>query len=399
MRKVRLEKLICEQEEFDVFTREALKARQLEKLNMQLSRAVQKGGYYKNYPVTLSSLDELRTLPFTTSSDIENDFASLCLCSASEIARIRTEYTSGTMGKPKRMAYSEYDCERTLAFFENGLSEIAYPGDNALICMPSSDEYSLGGLIHTAITHLGATGHIAGIGKTYGEYLSMIEKSGANVFIGSPVLLLSLLRFGAGFDRAVISGDAVSDSVREYCEKYVKETPVPHYGLREAGLGCAFACNAHEGMHVRENDVICEIISEDGKNVAEGEFGELVITTIGMDAMPLFRYRTGDFARILPGKCPCGSDVLRLDVVGRLNNPMSFYENILFSFDDVIDFKVTDKSVIISAFGSFDEIKISAEKAFRGKELIIMCASKDDHPLYAGKRTILTEETKDGISG
>ncbi len=392
MKKVRLENLICSQEGFDEFSREALNVRQLEKLNMQLARAVNKGGFYKNYPTALSSLDELQTLPFTTAKELADNFPSLCLCSGAEISRIRTEYTTGTTGSPKRMAYSEYDCDRTLTFFVNGLSAIAYPGDSVLICMPVSDGYSLGGLIKTAVAALGAEGHAAGIGKSYGEYLDIIKDKHVNVFIGTPSLLLALVRFGAVFDRAVVSGDALSDSVREYCAKSVKELPVPHYGLREAGLGCAFACDAQEGMHIRENDIICEIVSEDGRLLPDGDFGELVITTIGMDAMPLFRYKTGDFARIIPEKCPCGSNVKRIEVTGRLGSRMRFYENILFAFDDVIDFKVTEKSVIISALSSENEIKSAAEKAFRGMEINIRRAFPTDKPMYTGKRIIMTED-------
>ena len=70
-------------------------------------------------------------------------------------------------------------------------------------------------------------------------------------------------------------------------------------------------------MHLRENNVIAEIIDENGRPLPDGETGELVITTIGMEAMPLIRYRTGDFTRILPGICPCGSSVIRLDRVHR----------------------------------------------------------------------------------
>ncbi len=70
-------------------------------------------------------------------------------------------------------------------------------------------------------------------------------------------------------------------------------------------MGGAVTCPAFEGMHLRENHILPEIIDENGKVLPDGEYGELVLTTIGADAMSLIRYRTGDYTRILP-KCPCG---------------------------------------------------------------------------------------------
>ena len=74
----------------------------------------------------------------------------------------------------------------------------------------------------------------------------------------------------------------------------------PHYGSRECGLGGAVTCPVFERMHLRENHIIPEIIDKHGNVLPEGAYGELVIITIGQQAMSLIRYRTGDFTRILP---------------------------------------------------------------------------------------------------
>ena len=102
----------------------------------------------------------------------------------------------------------------------------------------------------------------------------------------------------------------------EELEKALGSKLYPHYGSRECGLGGAVTCEAFEGMHLRENHMIPEIIDEKGNVLPEGEYGELVLTTIGADAMPLIRYRTGDYTRILP-PCPCGGVTKRLDIVSR----------------------------------------------------------------------------------
>ena len=94
----------------------------------------------------------------------------------------------------------------------------------------------------------------------------------------------------------------------------------PHYGSREIGLGGAVTCPAFCGMHLRENDMIAEIVDEHGMVLPYGEWGELVLTTIQAEAMPLIRYRTGDHTRIYREPCPCGSVLLRLDQVTRMGD-------------------------------------------------------------------------------
>ncbi len=321
MHKVPLEDLIVRQEEMPFFSRENLEKHQLELLNAQLKRAKAVSPFYKNYPDEVSSLEDLSTLPFLTAEDLRENYTKLCLSSLEELTRIRTEYTSGTSGAPKKMAYSDYDSERTTEFFANGLAELIFPGDRVIICFPYTDSLSLGGLVGEAVRRIGAHPLLPGHDRTFGEFLDIIRENEANVYLGPPVLLLSLLRLepNTTLKRALVSGDHCSETVLGKCEEILGTKLFPHYGLRESGLGCAYTCTAHAGMHIRENDIICEIIDETGAPLPDGDWGELVITTVGLEAMPLFRYKTGDFARIIGGVCPCGSDVKRLEVVGRIS--------------------------------------------------------------------------------
>jgi phenylacetate-CoA ligase len=392
IKPVELESLIVRQEGFPFFSRELIAERQLELLNFQLRRAKSKSGFYRDYPDSLSSLEELSSIPFTTAENVRADFSRLCLVSPDEFARLRTELTSGTSGPPKRMAYSHYDCMRTLAFFENGLGELVFPGDRVLICMPFTDSLSLGGLIAEAIRRLGARPVIAGVGKSFGEYINTCISDNANVYIGPSVLLLSLLRLSPlPLKRALVSGDHCAQSVRLACEAALGSRLFPHYGLRESGLGCALTCSAHEGLHVRENDIICEIISESGTPLPVGQWGELVITTIGMDAMPLFRYRTGDFARILPGVCPCGSSVLRIEVTDRIQNGIGigFYDELLFGFDEIVDFSISGRNIVISVTDENENLKQSLSKVLRSFSVSFRRALLTDTPMYISKRRIL----------
>ena len=169
-----------------------------------------------------------------------------------------------------------------------------------------------------------------------------MERERPDTFVGMPAPLLSMLRVcGRGsLKRALVSGDACPDEVLRCAEELLGARLFPHYGSREMALGGAITCEAHAGMHLRENHVIAEIVDESGRPLPEGEWGELVITTIGMEAMPLIRYRTGDRARILPGPCPCGSEIRRLDVASRIGaEDYLALENAVFALPWVADYR------------------------------------------------------------
>jgi phenylacetate-coenzyme A ligase PaaK-like adenylate-forming protein len=170
----------------------------------------------------------------------------------------------------------------------------------------------------------------------------------------------------------------------------------PHYGSREMALGGAVSCQARRGMHLRENHVIAEIIGPDGKRLADGERGELVITTVGMEAMPLIRYRTGDYTRILPEPCPCGSSLIRLDGPGR-DSLAEKLDGAVFSAEGVADFaaELTGGTLRlrILAAGSVD-VRSVLEKAKSAVNMPVAIEeireySDDGTMLCPGKRKII----------
>jgi phenylacetate-coenzyme A ligase PaaK-like adenylate-forming protein len=105
----------------------------------------------------------------------------------------------------------------------------------------------------------------------------------------------------------------VSDECVELIERAWGCEVFEHYGMTEMGLGGAMACEAHDGYHPREADLLFEIVDpRTGAPLPDGEYGEIVFTTLTRTAMPLVRYRTGDMSRFIPGPCPCGSVLKRL---------------------------------------------------------------------------------------
>ena len=224
-------------------------------------------------------------------------------------------------------------------------------------------------------------------------------------FVGMPVQLLALLRAcGRGsLRRALVSGDACPESVMRGCEEILGTKLFPHYGSREMGMAGAITCPAHEGMHLRENQVIAEIVDRNGRVLSPGEWGELVITTVGMEALPLIRYRTGDCTRILPDPCPCGSEAIRLDRVRRMGEAeIAELDDALFTLPGLIDYSVHGKTGILTIRAitagalSEEDILMKAKNVFPKEEIQVYASplNECDRTLYPGKRTILRQAEK-----
>lgn len=387
--------LITEQEGVAYPSREEIERLQLEKLNRLLPRLHERRGFYRDLPESLGSLGELSSLPFTEDRDLAAEPAAFLLTSQAKVQRVITDRTSGTSGSAKRLFYTKGDCENTVRLFTAGLGELVYPGSTTMICMPFSGPYGLGELIAEAIRRLGARPLRVGSGRSYAELGGILESEKPDTYVGMPVPLLSMLRVcGKGsLRRALISGDACAESVGGSIEAILDTRLFPHYGSREMALGGAVTCGEHSGMHLRENHVIAEIVDAGGNVLPRGEFGELVITTIGMEAMPLIRYRTGDRTRLIPGICHCGCQALRLDSVKRINgDEILELDGRLFSIPDVVDYKASrdgDRLIIellCLSDGCTEEIKKAAPA---NAELRLRKVLPEDRSLYPGKRTIL----------
>lgn len=386
----RLDALTRKQENMASTSRQEIEAMQLRKLNALLKKEHDRQGFYRDLPASLRSLYDLKSLPFTTAEDLAEHGSSMLLLSQSAVERVITERTSGTTGAAKRLFYTAGDLEHTVQLFTAGLGELIFPGSVTMICFPFSGPNGLGELIAEAIECLGAKPLRVGVGKSYEELAEVLKQERPDTFVGMPVPLLSLLRVcGRGsLKRALVSGDACPEAVLKSIEDLLGSKLFPHYGSREMALGGAITCPAHAGMHLRENHVIAEIVSPDGTPLPDGEWGELVITTIGMEAMPLIRYRTGDRARILPGDCPCGSAIRRLEIRSRLDAAEFMdLENAVFSLPWVADYRAARR-----ADGLHLEVRTCGEASSALPDLAAAWSLRpvrpEDRALIAGKRSI-----------
>jgi phenylacetate-coenzyme A ligase PaaK-like adenylate-forming protein len=316
-----------------------LQAWQLSKLNETLALARGKSAFYKKHfegsPETLSSLDDLRQFPFTTAEDIrENPLRFVCV-SQGEIQRVVTLQTSGTTGEPKRIYFTADDQQLTIDFFGVGMSALTEPDERVLIFLPGETPGSVGDLLRMGLERKGRRPIPYGMVKDPFHALDVMEKEQADCLVGSPTQILSLARRWNPKNKSprtiLLSTDYVPAAIVNVLENTWGCKVFNHYGTTEMGLGGGVECEAHLGYHLREADMYFEIVDpETGEPVPDGDYGEVVFTTLTRRGMPLVRYRMGDRSRFLVDECPCGTKLWTLEKIrGRFSGFISVGDEIL----------------------------------------------------------------------
>ena len=313
----------------------ALAAYQLERLNQTLARAREKSPFYARHLVglpagPLAGLDDLAAVPFITADDLRHSHLDMLCVSPDEVARVKTMHTSGTTTQPKRVYFSEADLELTTDFFHHGMSTMVDPGQTVLILLPGQTPASVGDLLVQGLARMDVRGVVHGPVRDPAQAVAQAVEVKADCMVGIPVQVLAMAEQpGAGRLRGVIqtillTTDYVPQSLAARVARAWGCEVFNHYGMTETGLGGGVDCRAHAGLHPREADLYYEVVEPGGSAALPlGEPGEVVFTTLTRQAMPLIRYRTGDWGRLLPGRCPCGGGVRRLEYIsGRLANRM-----------------------------------------------------------------------------
>ncbi len=347
-----------------------LRLYQLRKLNETLQLAATKSRFYQRHltsvPIELARLDELVRLPFTTADDLRADPLSFVCVSQDDIQRVvtldeanfplTTLTTSGTTGQPKRLYFTRDDQELTIDFFHIGMSTFTAPGDRVLILLPGETPGSVGDLLATALTRLGAIPIKHGPVRDAVTTLDVMRREKIDVMVGVPTHVLALARqpnaLKLRLKAVLLSTDHVADAIKYAIETAFGCKVYNHYGMTEMGLGGGVDCEARRGYHLREADLHVEIIDPiSGEVLPDGESGEVVFTTLTRRGMPLIRYRTGDVSRFAPGQCLCGTRLKTLEYVTHRWNgrvpigsrylTMADLDEALFAIDGVLNFTAT----------------------------------------------------------
>jgi phenylacetate-coenzyme A ligase PaaK-like adenylate-forming protein len=389
------------QSKLDSFPNDAVGKFQLFKLRRALRYVYQESTFYRQLfrkhsvaPWDLETLSDLSRLPFTTGSDLVNFPYQLLCVPLSKVTRIFTLNTSGTSGQPKKVFFTLNDVERiaeTVAAIINTVvscSGLTAQGSAIQIFLPNGTPVSQRNLVAKGVEKLGAFPVAGDTAATTQEQIQSIEAAKPIMLLGSASRIYRLTQearqfhrlSGTGVKIVLITSEYLSPGMRKNLEDFWEAQVYHHYGMTEAGLAVAIECPAHNGFHFDEADFFFEIVDPvTGKVLPDGEEGELVLTTLNREGMPLIRYRTGDISRLLPGRCSCGASTRKIDVIAKRTALMvnigketqiypALFDNVLYAFPDVIDYRV-----ILISEGNKDclicRVELTSERASFEKDL------------------------------
>ncbi len=349
-------------DEFETLPREAIESLQLKRLQQTVSRVAATVPFYKEAfarakvgPGQIKSLDDLRRLPFTLKQDMRDNYPyGLFAVPLEQIVRIHA--SSGTTGKPTVVGYTRRDIDTWAELMARSFAAAgAHRGD----VIHNAYGYGLftGGLgAHYGAERVGASVIPMSGGNTKKQIMIM-KDFGSTVLTCTPSYCLYLAEAAAeeGVDirklplRIGIHGaEPWSEEMRDEIEEKLGIKAIDIYGLSEIlGPGVGIECiEAQHGLHIWEDHFIAEIIDPDtGEVLPDGEQGELVITTITKEGIPLIRYRTRDITRRIAEPCVCGRTHVRLERMSGRSDDMliirgvnvfpSQIESVLFNIEGV----------------------------------------------------------------
>lgn len=306
----------------------------------------------------LKDFGDFAQLPLTTPADLVRSDPSLIALPMRDAVRLVTIPTSGTSGQQKRLFFTEADIDATIAYFEHGMATIVRPGSRVAVAFPAQRPDSVGDLLMRGLSRLGALPVALPVDGTLDTLVGALRELEPMAIAGMPVTLGAAARRmsvdgGAPLriETALVSADSVSQSFKAALAVIWGTEVFEHWGMTETGYGGALACEAHDGLHIRETDLYLEVIDAgSGEPLPAGQAGEVVVTTLRRRGLPLIRYRTGDRGSIVETRCRCGSVLRRLRLGGRMDEPIisgrsgglsaEMIVDAIFAVEGVIDFSV-----------------------------------------------------------
>jgi len=358
-------------------TAEMLEAWQINAFRETAQYAKEKSRFYAElfdgYDISaIRTVGDIRALPYTAEEDLAvNEWRFQCVGQA-DVSRVVTVPTTGTGGSVKRISFSENDQKSALEFIMTGFTTMCEPGDRMLVMMSGDTPGSIGDLVKHAMEPIGVETLTYGAITDIKDAYEKLREYRPNIIVGVPTQTAALALYGRRFGNperehikaVLLSADDVPESVCERLRRLWECSTFRHYGMTEMCIAGGVECLGYSGYHLRACDLMFEIADAD-----EDGFGELVLTTLHREAMPLIRYRTGDIGRITTEKCPCGSVLPRIEHLrGRKNNCAVFHGRKLFLSDIADAVLGDDNAVDFSCTVKGGELKIEVF-AMGGEEI------------------------------
>ncbi len=310
----------------------------------------------------ITGLGSLEKLPLTDRRDFQENPWAFLAAGRRDIAEVVS--TSGTSGEPAFIAMTRNDLER-LACNEarNFESAGVVKGDIFQLAVTCDNLFIAGMAYYSGLSKLGAT--VLRVGpQNITRHLDIAKKLKPAGIVAVPSFMVHMARRMAesgitarelGFRKIVLIGDSIRDfdfrnnTLGSLIEAAFGRENYSTYGITEAQLSF-FECPERQGLHSHPDLVIAEIVDEDGNVLPDGQTGELVLTPLQVEGMPLLRYKTGDITFRISEPCPCGKNSVRIGpILGRKCQRLKYkgvtlypktIENALLGIKDVICYQI-----------------------------------------------------------
>lgn len=369
------------EKEIETLGQTEIKKLQLERINNSLNRISSTPFYKKFYEQKgfkvkpLKSLEQVPEIPFMTKEDLRQSYPSgFVVLDKSKVVRLHS--SSGTTGTPTVIYHSKNDIENWSNMIARCLTMIGATSDDIFQNMMSYGLFSGGLGLHYGAEKIGMLVIPISSGNTQRQ-LKFMQDFQTTVIHITPSYALHIadiircmnisseLRLRIG----LMGAEPYSESTRKKIESSINIDVFNSYGLSEMnGPGVAFECPEKEGMHFWEDNFYLEVINPaTGETLADGEEGELVISAINREAMPLLRYRTRDLAFVYPEKCRCGRTHRRISrikgrtddmfIIGGVNIFPSQIEHVLMKIPEV----GSNYQIILWTKGALDKLTVKIE--------------------------------------
>lgn len=371
------------QPEYETMQRSELEALQLARLQKTVALLYDRVPTYRKRwdelgltPRRLSSLEDLRSYPFTVKDDLRDAYPyGMFAAPRSEIVRIHS--SSGTTGQVSVVGYTAGDLERWSQCFARALSAAGVTREDIVHVAYGYGLFTGGLGAHYGVERLGAAVIPVSGGNT-SRQAKILEDFQVDALACTPSYALHIADAArdAGIDLpslrlrvGIFGAEPWSASMRDQLESTFGIKAFDIYGLSEVmGPGVGFECQEQNGLHINEDHFLIEIVDPQTlEPVPDGEYGEVVFSTITKEGIPLIRYRTRDISRILPGTCPCGRTSRRLErLTGRSDDMLiirgvnvypSQIEDILVGMPSV----APHYQVVLRKKGSMDTVEVRVE--------------------------------------
>lgn len=317
--------------EMETMPRDKMRQFQLERMKWMISYCYDNVPLYRERltscgmtPDKFKTLEDIRHIPFTVKTDLRDTYPfGLFAVPQSKIVRIHA--SSGTTGKPTVVGYTKNDLDNWAEMIAR-IATAAGADENTIVQIAFGYGMFTGALgLHYGLEKIGATVVPCSSGNSEKQLMFMRDfKTNALVATPSYALYLSELAKEAGYPMSdynlrlgLLGSEGCTPEMRDQIEKNWNMFATDNYGLSETGgPGLSGDCELRCGMHINEDFYYCEIIDPNtGEVLPEGSEGELVVTTLTKEGIPMLRYRTKDLTRIHYEPCACGRTTARMEKI------------------------------------------------------------------------------------